>query len=283
MFLDAISQKSGAHSLAPKTKHNPTLMAEQAIQVEGAEPPPPGQIADIDHPQDALYSISLAIAVLTLILPIPFLLMRMYTTWKLSSRLKVDDWSSVVAFLFGITYLASGIVFAEHGGGHHVWEVTNSQLQGILETTYWNSIVYSPAAFLIKITLLLIAVRALRSNRLFVYMGYCLMTVMVGYYVPETVLKIMTCRPIQGYWDYGEDSSCYDYRSVFLSDAIGAVITDILVLLIAMPFAWMQGRVGVKTWLIVGAGSVSDELLHISGFFEDISEIRKSSFFLWYG
>lgn len=238
-------------------------MAEQAIQVEGAEPPPPGQIADIDHPQDALYSISLAIAVLTLILPIPFLLMRMFTTWKLSSRLKIDDWFSAAAFLFGIAYLASGIVFAEHGGGHHVWEVTDSQLQGILETTYWNSIVYSPAAFLIKITLLLIAVRAFRSNRLFVYLGYCLMTVMVGYYLPVTVLKIMTCRPIQGYWDYGEDSSCYDYRSVFLSDAIGAVITDILVLLITMPFAWMQGRVGVKTWLIVGAGSVSGELLRV--------------------
>lgn len=251
-------------------------MAEQASQVEGAEPPPPGQIADIDHPQDALYSISVAIAVLTLILPIPFLLMRMYTTWKLSSRLKVDDWSSAAAFLFGFAYLASGIVFAEHGGGHHVWEVTDSQLQGILETTYWNSIVYSPAACLIKITLLLIAVRVFRSNRLFVYLGYSLMTVMVGYYVPETVLKIMTCRPIEGYWDYGEDSSCYEYRSVFLSDAIGAVITDMLVLLVAMPFAWMQGRVGVKTWLIVGAGSVSDELLRISGILEDNSEMRKS-------
>ncbi|KAK7735716.1 hypothetical protein SLS63_003674 [Diaporthe eres] len=177
-------------------------MADQAAQVEGAEPPPPGQTADLSHPQDALYSISLATAVLTLILPMPFLLVRVYTPWKLSSPLKADDWSCAAAFLFGIAYLASGIVFADHGGGHHVWEVTLSQLQRILETTYWNSIVYSPAALSTKITLLLIAVRALRSNRLFVYIGYCLIIVMVGYYVPVTVLKIMTCRPIRGYWDY---------------------------------------------------------------------------------
>lgn len=233
-------------------------MAEQATRVEGAEPPPPGQRADLDHPADALHSISLATAVLTLILPVPFLLVRVYTPWKLRSALKVDDWFCAAAFLFGIAYLASGIVFAEHGGGHHVWEVTESQLQGILETTYWNSIVYSPAAFLIKTTLLFIAVRAFRGNRLLVYLGYCLMTVMVGYYVPVTVLKIMTCRPIRGYWDYDEDSSCYDYRSVFLSDSIGASITDILVLLMAVPFVWTSWGPRRKMWLILGAGSVSN-------------------------
>lgn len=252
-------------------------MADQATQVEGAEPPPPGQTADLGHPQDALYSISLATAVLTLVLPMPFLLVRVYTPWKLSSPLKADDWSCAVAFLFGIAYLASGIVFAEHGGGHHVWEVTLSQLQHILETTYWNSIVYSPAALSTKITLLLIAVRGLRSNRLFVYLGYCLMTVMVGYYVPVTVLKIMTCRPIRGYWDYGEDSSCYDYRSVFLSDTIGAVVTDILVLLMAVPFLWTSWGLGVKMWVILGAGSVSCELINLSVVFKGIFQKEKYS------
>lgn len=241
-------------------------MAEQAAQVEGAEPPPSGKTADLSHPEDALYSISLVTAVLMLILPIPFLLVRVYTPWKLRSPLKVEDWSCAAAFLFGIGYLASGIVFAGHGGGHHVWEVTDTQLQRILETTYWNSIVYSPAAFFTKITLILIAIRVFRRNRLFVCMGYCLMTVMVGYYVPVTVLKIMTCRPIQGYWDYGEDSSCYDYRSVFLSDAIGAFTTDVFVLLMAMPLAWMQESFGVKIWLILGAGSVSNELLRVPWF-----------------
>lgn len=247
-------------------------MVEQATQVEGAEPPPAGRTANLSHPQDALYSISLATAVLTLILPMPFLVVRVYTPWKLRSPLKVDDWSCAAAFIFGIAYLASGVVFAEHGGGHHVWEVTESQLQRILETTYWNSIVYSPVAFFTKITLLLIAIRALRRNRLFVYIGYCLMTVMVGYYVPVTVLKIMTCRPIRGYWDYGEDSSCYDYRSVFLPDAIGAVATDILVLLMAL--AWIQGRVGVKIWLVLGAGSVSNELMRILGFSKTFSNVE---------
>lgn len=250
-------------------------MADQVAQVEGAEPPPPGQSADLSHPQDALYSINLATAVLTLILPMPFLLVRVYTPWKLSSPLKVEDWSCAAAFLFGIAYLASGIVFAEHGGGHHVWEVTLSQLQRILETTYWNSIVYSPAALSIKITLLLIAVRAFQSNRLFVYIDYCLMTVMVGYYVPVTVLKIMTCRPIRGYWDYGEDSSCYDYRSVFLSDAIGAVVTDILVMLTAVPFLWTSWRLGVKMWVILGAGSVSYDLTSLSCIFKEHFSNRK--------
>lgn len=232
-------------------------MAEQATQVEGAEPPPLGQAADLNHPEDALYSISLATAVLTLILPIPFVLMRVYTPWKLSSPLQIDDWSCAAAILFGIAYLTSGIFFAGHSGGHHVWEVTASQLQGILETTYWSSIVYSPAALFNKVALLLIAMRVFRGRRLFIYLGYSLVAITVGYYVPVTVLKIMTCRPIRGYWDYGEDSSCYDYRSVFLSDAIGAVITDIFVLLMAVLFmsSW---RVRVRTCLILGAGSVSN-------------------------
>lgn len=216
-------------------------MAEQAAQVEGAEPPPPGHTATLDHPQDALRSISLAIAVLTLILPTPFLLMRIYTPWKLSFPLRADDWLSAAAILFGITYLASGIDFAEHGGGHHVWEVTVSQLQSFLETTYWNSIVYSAAAFFIKCTVLLIVVRGFRCNRLFTYLGHGLVAVMVGYYVPLTVLKIMTCRPIRGYWDYRQESSCYEYRSVLLSDAIGGVITDLLVLSMAVPLMLPRG------------------------------------------
>lgn len=239
-------------------------MAEQASRVEGAEPPPPGKIADLGHPEDALYSISLATAVLTLILPIPFLAIRVYTPWKLSSSVKVDDCSCALAFLFGIAYLASGIVFAEHGGGHHVWDVSVSQLQSVLETTYWNSIVYSPAALFTKITLLLVAVRAFRVNRLLVYTSYCLMTVMVGYYVPVTILKIMTCRPIRGYWDDDDDSACYDYRSVFLSDAIGAAVTDVLVLLMAVPLVWTSWRLRVKVWLIVAIGSVSIEFLCVS-------------------
>lgn len=238
-------------------------MAEQATRVEGAEPPPAGQTANLSHPQDALYSISLATALLTLILPLPFLLVRMYTPWKLSSPLKVDDWMCAAAFLCGISYLASAIVFAEHGGGHHVWEVTTSQLQGILETTYWNAVVYSPAALFIKTTLLLVAIRVFRENRPLVYLGYCLMTVMVGYCVPVTILKIMTCRPIRGYWDYGVDSSCYDYRLVFLSDAIGAAVTNILILLLAWHLGWISWRLRVKIWVILGAGSVSTDFLRL--------------------
>ncbi|KAG8166695.1 hypothetical protein KVR01_002384 [Diaporthe batatas] len=224
-------------------------MAEQAAQVEGAEPPPQGQ--------DVLRSIGLAITVLALILPIPFLLVRIYTPWKLSSPLRVDDWPCAAAVLFGIAYLTSGIVFAEHGGGHHVWEVTVPQLQSFLETAYWNSIAHTPAALFIKCTLLLIAVRAFRGNRLFTCVGYGLVAVMVGYHVPLTVFKIMTCRPIRGYWDYSEESNCYDYRLVFLSDAIGAVITDILVMLIALPLILLRVA-RLKMYLMLGAGSVSN-------------------------
>lgn len=253
-------------------------MAEQAAQADGAEPPPPGRTANLNHPEDALYSISLATAVLTLILPMPFLLVRAYAPWRLSSRSGVEDYSCAAAFLFGIAYLASGIVFAEHGGGHHAWEVTESQLQRIMETTYWNSVVYSPAALFTKVTLLLIAVGAFRDRRLFVYAGYCLMTVMVGYYVPVTVLKIMTCRPIRGYWDDTvEDSFCYDYRAVFLSDSIGSVITDVLVLLVAVPSMWTSWRRRVKMWLILGAGSVSTDLLRLSQNSENILRPQKSS------
>ncbi|KAK2600725.1 hypothetical protein N8I77_010237 [Diaporthe amygdali] len=233
------------------------IMAEQTIQVEAAEPAPPGLTADLDHPEDALHSIILAIAILTLILPVPFFFLRVYAPWKLSSPLKVDDSFCVAAFLSGISYLSSAIVFAEHGGGHHVWEVTDSQLQAVLETTYWNSIVYSPAALFTKVTLLLITIRTVRGNRPFVYAGYCLITVMVGYYVPVTILKIMTCRPIRGYWDYEVDSNCYDYRLVFLSDAIGAVITNVLVLLMAVSLLWMLWRPRIKMWLILGAGSAA--------------------------
>jgi hypothetical protein len=42
--------------LPADTQHNRISMAEQA--------PPPGQAANLSHPEDALYSISLAIAVL---------------------------------------------------------------------------------------------------------------------------------------------------------------------------------------------------------------------------
>lgn len=53
--------------------------------------------------------------------------------------------------------------------------------------------------------------------------------------MPVLILKIRICTPIKGLWNPTVDASCFNQQSIFFTDAIVSVVTDVVVLLLPGP------------------------------------------------
>ncbi|KAH6715269.1 hypothetical protein BKA61DRAFT_604081 [Leptodontidium sp. MPI-SDFR-AT-0119] len=124
---------------------------------------------------------------------------------------------------------------ASHGGGNHEWEIPPSELIAFQKVLYADTILYGPAAFLTKTTLLLIFTRVFAHARRVVLFVYVFIGIMACYYMPVLILKIRICTPIKGLWNPTVDASCFNQQSIFFTDAIVSVVTDVVVLLLPGP------------------------------------------------
>ncbi|KAL2067925.1 hypothetical protein VTL71DRAFT_16023 [Oculimacula yallundae] len=134
-----------------------------------------------------------------------------------------------------MAYCVVALVMAHHGGGNHEWEVPASELMIFQKLLYANTIIYGPAAFFTKTSLLLIFTRVFAHARRAVLFIYVFIGVMACYYVPVLLLKIRICTPIEGLWDPTVEVMCFNQQSIFFTDSVASVVTGMVVLLIPGP------------------------------------------------
>lgn len=128
---------------------------------------------------------------------------------------------------------------------------------------YASSVVYIPAAYVTKVTLLLLIARVFAVRRGVVLGLRIFIVVLLLAYLPIQLMKMAVCLPIRTYW-LGEESvpggSCLPQRSLFLSDLTLAIITDFIVLLVPVPLTWSL-RVSrykkMKIVALLGAGGAA--------------------------
>lgn len=129
---------------------------------------------------------------------------------------------------------------------------------------YASTIVYCPAAFFTKTTILLlmarvfaVEVRVSKGIRIFVW-------VLLVAYIPIELLRIFTCYPIQTYWDPSvKNAHCLNQRKVFFCSLSLSILTDLIILLVPIPLTWrlqMPIRKKVKIVLLLGAGGIATGL-----------------------
>jgi len=105
------------------------------------------------------------------------------------------------------------------GAGFHEYEITQEEFEGFgkacrlfsvyasatdgadHQSLYANTITYGPAAYLTKITLLLITARVFHPYKKTVRCIYVFIFGMLGYYIPIFFVKIRMCDPITALWD----------------------------------------------------------------------------------
>lgn len=155
-------------------------------------------------------------------------------------------------------------MMARYGAGYHAWEIRKPEYYNWLKWFYASTVVYCPAAFFTKATILLLMARVFAIERrvskgikIFIW---CLL---LGY-IPIEFLRIFTCFPIRTYWDPSvRNAHCLNQRKIFFSSLSLSIVTDLIILIVPIPLTWklrMPLRKKIKIVLLLGAGGVATAL-----------------------
>lgn len=175
--------------------------------------------------------------------------------------------------------LKTGVVI-RYGVGYHIWEVSEhdysemrrvspyrnqeakeySTLTGSLQWLYAGSIIYCPAAYFTKVTLLLVIARVFtvvdrvaRAIRVFIF-------VLLIAYLPIQILKTIICLPIRSFWELSMDGKCLNQTRIFIADIALAILTDIIILVIPVLLLWplrTSWKKKLKMAVMLGAGGIA--------------------------
>ena len=152
------------------------------------------------------------------------------------------------------------ILVTRYGAGDHITEIPPDDLEHMLRWLWISSLVYSPASFFAKATLLLLVARVFavkekmsRAIRLFVL--FLLLPT-----IPIEVLKVNVCHPIRHYWDFSVPGTCLDMGKLYLVDLVFSLLTDVVVLVVPVILTWsltIPLRKKIRIMILLGAGGIA--------------------------
>ncbi|CAG9987978.1 unnamed protein product [Clonostachys byssicola] len=207
----------------------------------GAFPPPAGVVANLKNPPDAGRVAGVSTLVVCLAVSTILFAVRFYVKLRITRRFLLED-------------------LIRHGLGHHSWDISVDEYASMLEWLYITSILYEPAAFFTKVTLLLLLARVFAVNtRLARGIYYFILALFIAY-IPILGLKIGLCGPPSAFWDPTVPGECLDLRIILVVDVAFAIATDSLIFFIPIPSTWkmrINWRKKIKMILLLGAGGTA--------------------------
>ncbi|KAG7151583.1 hypothetical protein HYQ46_012625 [Verticillium longisporum] len=262
----------------------------------GYLPPPPGVTPDFDHPRDAGRVVVLAGLIVCNVLVTIFVSLRGYVKVFINHRILLADWACLVSWVLILVYSATVFTMIHYGLGHYAWEVTVEHYSEVLKWLYASSIVYIPAAYITKVTLLLLIARVFAVNeRVSKGIHWFLWALLLLYTPVQTIkiiicvpinsywdfavsgrcinqrrvfivdlsiatIKIIICVPITSYWDFSVSGRCINQRKVFIVDLSIAVMADLVIIILPIPITWSLNlplKKKIKIILMLGAGGAA--------------------------
>lgn len=169
--------------------------------------------------------------------------MRMYTKLFIIRSVAYEDYAVMLGWLIQIAETVPSAITTRHGGGFHMWDIRFKKFFDMLYWTNLSSILYCPAVFFIKLSILLQYLRIFVPNRkgnmsLFVAIQSCVWSCFIMYLV-ATICAIAQCVPREKIWNpLMTTGHCINNSAAYLSTAIFNVITDFAILILPMPSLW---------------------------------------------
>ncbi|KAH7007861.1 uncharacterized protein B0I36DRAFT_370643 [Microdochium trichocladiopsis] len=186
--------------------------------------------------------------------------LRFLVKYTSGTRMLLDDWTCIVAWMSIIIYAMTAIMMFHYGLGHHMSEVSEDSYVEILRWLYASSIVYIPATYVTKVTLLLLVARVFAVMEKVVRGIYIFIIALFLAYLPIQLVKMFICTPIASYWDPNIAGTCLEMRKVFVSDLCLAIITDTTILILPIPLTWslsFSWKKKIKIGVLLGAGGAA--------------------------
>lgn len=226
----------------------------------GSIPPPPGVTPDLKNPPDAGRKLNIVLLIVIDVVVFLFFSLRVASKVWLRRKILVEDITCAVGVALVLLYSATCFAMIHYGLGYHQWDVSQHNTDNVLRWLYASSILFVPAAFFVKTTLLLLIARVFSVRRkvaraIYVFIGF------VGFaYIPIQFCKIFLCRPIKSYWRSDVAGECLNQRKIFLADLSMSIFTDLVILIIPIPLTWslsLSWKKKLKIVLLLAGGGLA--------------------------
>ncbi|KAK1999242.1 hypothetical protein LX36DRAFT_574640 [Colletotrichum falcatum] len=226
----------------------------------GAPPPPPGHVPDIHHPDLSRARLFSGIVVMAVVITITFIF-RVYSKARVAVGYHNEDWTCSAAYIMLMSYLGTVLVMAYFGERYHAWDLTKEAYKNIMLSLYIGSILYCPAAYFTKVSLLLFEARVFSVYQRVAKAIYAFIVALAVLYTPILFLKAFFCTPVAAAWDPDiKPEKCLSQRKVFLSDMSLGLLTDIVILVLPLLLTsslQMPLRTKLKIVALLSAGGAA--------------------------
>ncbi|KAI9930682.1 hypothetical protein ASPWEDRAFT_39579 [Aspergillus wentii DTO 134E9] len=187
-----------------------------------------------------------------------FTILRVISRKKQSFKLAKDDWALFISL--GFVYTLSGLNFGlvHNGMGLHQAALPAQNLIVIHKILLAFECIYTSSVAMIKISVLLMYHRILRSERSFRIAALILGLITIGWWISIVCVCIFQCNPIAKAWNIVLPGTCINLRGSFIGNGVPNIATDVAILSLPAPQVWklhtsVLNRLGVIA--IFGLGS----------------------------
>ncbi|KAH9889707.1 hypothetical protein F4778DRAFT_387642 [Xylariomycetidae sp. FL2044] len=193
---------------------------------------------------------------------------RLYTRHFIINQVGVDDWLAIASMLSTIATNVSQSLNANRYLGRHMYDLDIAvDFPEFLKLFWINELLYNVAMLFVKMTFLVQYYRVFRQIQK-MRLTYIIAMVLVGGWCLGQILAItFICIPVSGVWRPELNAKCQDQQVGVYINAIGVLVTDIVVLLIPIPALWKLKLPRTQKFALLG-------IFSIGGFTSAISIVR---------
>ncbi|KAK8137341.1 hypothetical protein PG984_005281 [Apiospora sp. TS-2023a] len=210
-------------------------------------------------PHDVSTGPIIAVCVICILVATTVVTLRVYTRQFLINRVGPDDFMAVAA-LAGVTALgAITIIHTNFGLGSHIYDIIATDpflIMDFFKFFYLGVVVYNVSLIFVKLSLFLQYYRLVdqvpRYRSLFLVAGFIVM----GWTIAMVFTMTFICVPVYAYWDKSVPHVCLSDPVMQLTNSVGNIATDVMLLLLPMPVLWNLNLPPRQKWSVIGIFSL---------------------------
>ncbi|KAM0323755.1 hypothetical protein ACHAQA_008692 [Verticillium albo-atrum] len=140
---------------------------------------------------------------------------------------------------FEDTIITTAVVMVNLGFGKHLWDLEDGHLLKTLRLFYIAEVVYIVVLALTKASIISMYIHIFRSSDAFRRWSYAVLSLLILSTVIITPLTIVSCRPIQFFWNKDiKGGTCLDVNALAYAHSGAAIIFDVIIITMPIRMLW---------------------------------------------
>ncbi|KAH9893844.1 hypothetical protein F4778DRAFT_297876 [Xylariomycetidae sp. FL2044] len=207
-------------------------------------------------PHDSRAPLMIGAAVLCIFVATLAVGLRLYTRGCILRSLWHDDFLAAAALLGTITAGAILCAHTRYGLAGHYWDMTPTSSVEFWKIFYATTLTYNVTLLLIKLSLFFQYYRLIQDIKEYSLLYVGIMFLVVAWSTAQIFVLMFQCTPIAKVWDYTMSGHCLESKLITWINAIGNIVTDVIVLMLPMPVVWRLNLKRGQKWGVIGIFSL---------------------------